>query len=189
MPFGDAPRETEVKFRLDERASFEARLAALGAAAGPAERETNVLLDDAARTLTARGMALRVRTCAGRGLLTLKGPKEMREGVKSRLELESGVEDASRVVELLQVLGFSPCFRYEKRRATWTFPDPRRPVVVVDETPIGLFAEIEGDEDAVRRLADELGVPESAFLADSYPALYQAARRADPALPADMLLP
>ncbi len=181
------PHETEAKFRLEDRAAFEARLRALGAEGGPVEDEENVLLDDAAGTLTARGMALRVRTVAGRALLTLKGPKEVRGGVKTRLELETGVEDAGALVSLLGLLGFSPSFRYQKRRATWTFADPVRPVVVVDETPLGLFAEIEGEEAAVRALASELGVPEGAFLADSYVALYVAARRADPALPRDMV--
>lgn len=182
-----APHETEAKFRLADRGAFEARLITLGATGGTVEDEENVLLDDAASTLASRGMALRVRSVAGRALLTLKGPKEVRGGVKTRLELETGVGDAGTLVSLLGLLGFLPSFRYQKRRATWNFADPARPVVVVDETPLGLFAEIEGEEAAVRSLAGELGIPESAFLADSYVALYVAARAADPALPRDMV--
>ena len=67
---------------------------------------------------------------------------------------------------------------------TWTFADPARPVVVVDETPLGLFAEIEGADAAVRALAAELGVAEADFIAESYVALYQLAERGkDPRYP------
>ncbi len=59
----------------------------------------------------------------------------------------------------------------------------------MDETPLGLFAELEGDEDAIRALASELGVPESAFIPDSYAALWLKARERDPSLPADMVFP
>ena len=118
----------------------------------------NLLLDDDDTSLRVGGRALRVRTVDGRGLLTFKGPASFEGGVKSRLELESGVDDPGAVLALLDALGYRPRFRYEKRRTTWRFDDPARPLVVVDETPLGLFAEIEGGADAVRALAAELGV-------------------------------
>ena len=65
-------------------------------------------------------------------------------GVKSRLELETEVGSAEVLSGILSQLGFSPAFRYDKRRTTWRFAEPSRPEVVVDETPLGLFAEIEG---------------------------------------------
>ena len=80
-------------------------------------------------------------------------------------------------------------FRYEKRRTPWRFGDPARPLVVVDETPLGLFAEIEGEAGAVRALAAELGVAEESFLRASYLGLWQAAREAEPDLPEDMVFP
>ncbi len=183
----DGPREIEAKFRVGDRAALEARLAALGAVAGELEDEVNLLLDDDGMTLRACGQALRVRTTNGRGLLTFKGPASFEGGVKSRLELESGVEAPDVVLALLDALGFRPRFRYEKRRTPWRFADPARPLVVVDETPLGLFAEVEGGDVAVRALAAELGVPEGAFLRSSYWGLWQAAREADPDLPEDMV--
>jgi len=183
----DAPRETEVKFRLEDRAAFEVRLLALGTHCEGRERERNVLFDDAAGTLKARGSALRLRRTEKGALLTYKGKAEFAEGVKTRLELESGVDAPERIVALLAELGFQPQFTYEKRRTTWRFADPERPVVVVDETPLGLFAELEGTDDAVRTLATELGVPVSAFLPESYGALWMKARETDPSLPPDMV--
>lgn len=180
-------REIEAKFRVEERSALEARLRALGAVEGALEDEVNLLLDDDASSLRSGGRALRVRAVDGRGLLTFKGPASFDGGVKARLELESGVDAPEAVLALLDALGFRPRFRYEKRRTPWRFADPARPLVVVDETPLGLFAEIEGEADAVRALAAQLGVPEGAFLRSSYWGLWLAAREEDPDLPEDMV--
>ena len=154
-----APREIEAKFRVTDRAALETPLKALGARRGPREDETNVLYDDAEEKLRRVGCALRLRTVNGRGLLTFKGPPEITGGIKNRIEWESEVASPESVAGLLEALGYRPAFRYEKRRTPWTFSDPARPLVVVDETPLGLFAEIEGDDAAVRALAKELGIP------------------------------
>ena len=183
------PRETEVKFRVGNRAAIEARLRALGAAEGALEEETNLLLDDDVLSLRRAGRALRVRVVSGRGVLTFKGPASFDGGVKSRVELESGVDAPENVLALLDALGYRPRFRYEKRRTPWRFADPSRPIVVVDETPLGLFAEVEGEVDAVRTLAAELGVREELFLRSSYWGLWVAAREEDPRLPEDMVFP
>jgi adenylate cyclase class 2 len=180
------PREIETKFRVAGRGPLEERLKALGARPGPREDETNVLYDAAGR-LRSEGCALRVRTVGDRGLLTFKGPADVSGGIKSRLEWESGVESPRAVEAILEALGFTPSFRYEKRRTTWRFADPARPLVVLDETPLGLFAEIEGPAAAVRALAAELGVAEADFIGESYVALWLAARAKDPSLPEDMV--
>lgn len=181
------PHETEVKFRLADRSSFEARLLALGGRGGAPENEYNLVLDDRKGSLRERGMALRVRETDGRGLVTLKGKKTVRRGVKTRVEIETEVDLPRRMLSVFEVLGYETSFRYEKRRATWSFDDPSRPVVVIDETPIGLFAEIEGEEGAIRRLAAELEIGEEQFLKDSYLSLYRLAREKDPTLPPDMV--
>jgi len=178
-----------VKFRLDGRTAFEERLAAAGAGREGTESERNVLFDDEAGSLKVAGCALRLRTTGRGALLTYKGKASFSGGVKSRLELESAVGKPGAISALLAELGYVPQFIYEKRRTTWRFPDPSRPLVVVDETPLGLFAEIEGADAAVRALAAELGVSESAFLPESYVGLWMKAREADPALPLDMLFP
>ena len=181
------PRETEVKFRLRDRDAFEDRLTAMGAVPGLEELEENVLWDDPVFSLRAQGSVLRLRTSGGRAVVTLKGKASMAGGVKSRMELETGVTSAAVTGEILRQLGFQPVFRYEKRRTTWRFGDPARPEVVVDETPLGLFAEIEGEEGAILVLSRELGISAADFLADSYVALWHQARAEDPALPPDMV--
>lgn len=181
--------EIEAKFRVADRGRLEGLLETLGARPGPRQEEQNVLYDDGTGRLKAAGCALRIRVVNGRGLLTFKGPPKIFDGVKNRLEWESEVESPRAVAAILEALGYAPSFRYEKRRTKWTFAKAERPVVVLDETPLGLFAEIEGEDPAVRALAKELGVDEKDFIADSYVALWLAAREADPARPADMVFP
>ena len=181
------PVEIEVKFRVKDRGALEARLKALGARPGSRDDETNVLYDDAEGRLRTEGCALRLRTVGRRGLLTFKGLPKISGGIKKRLEWESEVEAPEAVAAILEALGFSPSFRYEKRRTTWTFASGARALVVVDETPLGLFAEIEGEDAAVRALAGRLGVGEEEFLTESYVGLWTKARAADPSLPRDMV--
>lgn len=187
MSDASLPKETEVKFEVVDRETFEGRLLALGATRGPREFESNTLFDSPAGSLVAAGTVLRVRETEGRGLLTLKGPKEIRDGVKTRLEIETGVESASSLRAILEKVGFFPGFRYDKYRTVWTFADPGRPIVVVDETPLGLYAEIEGEETAIRELARDLGIAGTDFIAESYPALWGLARLVDPSRPKDMV--
>jgi adenylate cyclase class 2 len=181
------PREIETKFRVKDRGRLEERLRQLGARSGQREDETNVLYDDDAAGLKARGCALRLRRANGHALLTFKGSPEVSRGIKSRVEWESEVGTPDAVAAILKALGYRPWFTYEKRRTTFTFADRARPVVVLDETPLGLFAEIEGADPAVRGLAKELGLAESDFIAESYVALWLAAHEADPSLPRDMV--
>ena len=172
---------------MRDRGALEGRLAGLGAAPGRRENEKNVLYDDSGGRLKSEGCALRVRTVDDRGLLTFKGPSKVSGGIKSRIEWESEVDSAKAVAAILESLGYRPWFRYEKARTTWRFADAARPVVVVDETPLGLFAEIEGADSAVRALAAELKVAETEFIGESYVALWLAAREKDPSLPEDMV--
>jgi adenylate cyclase, class 2 len=88
---------------------------------------------------------------------------------KTRVETEVRVADGPRVEEILRALGFSPTFRYEKFRAEWT---DGKGQVVVDETPIGNFAEIEGTPRWIDRTAKRLGVSQDGYIALSYAPLF-----------------
>ena len=57
---------------------------------------------------------------------------------------------AQRWNAILRALGFAPTFRYEKFRAEWS---DGKGHVVVDETPIGNFGEIEGPSRWIDRTA------------------------------------
>jgi adenylate cyclase class 2 len=167
------PRETEVKLRVEDAGAARASLRRIGAAlVHPRHFEDNVLFDDAAGSLRASGTVLRLRRTPEGGVLTFKGPREIRDGLKSREELETAVDEPGAAHAILERLGYRPVFRYQKYRESWTL---RGQEIEVDETPIGVFLEIEGDVDGIHAVAKDLGYRSSDYVSESYVALYLAA--------------
>jgi adenylate cyclase class 2 len=118
--------------------------------------------------------ALRVRRDDGRATLTTKGPAES-SVVKAREELETPVGAAEIVEAILAALGYREVFRSEKYREEYALGDVS---AAVDQTPIGIFVELEGDEAAIIAAAAALGRGAEDFILESYPALYRAQCRA-----------
>ena len=69
-----------------------------------------------------------------------------------------------------------PCFRYEKFRTTYRLPGIRNLKVEVDETPIGLFLELEGPGREIDRAAARLGFGPAEYITKSYGALFMEER-------------
>jgi adenylate cyclase class 2 len=163
--------EREVK--LAHRSAAEARAALRAAGATmrrPRRLQQDELLDNAERRLQQRRSVLRVRRENGETLLTLKGPVDVSERrFKQREELETVVADGAALRRILDELGFVAWFRYEKYREEYSWKDV---VAAVDETPIGTFVELEGDEAGIVQLAAALGFRPEEFIIDSYRALY-----------------
>lgn len=93
---------------------------------------------------------------------------------KTRVELETTVEDGPKMESILHALGYRPSFRYEKFRAEWA---DGRGHVVVDETPIGNFGEIEGPARWIDQTAKQLGIRPDDYLTDTYAGLFFAWKR------------
>ena len=140
----------------------------------PRHLEDNVLFDDDHGSLAASGRALRLRQAEGRAIVTLKGPRTPGTGVKSREETEVVVGDAAAFERILGQLGFRRAFRYQKYREAFRFRDVE---IVVDETPIGTFLEIEGPVETIHAAARELGFEPGVYIHESYPELFAAAGR------------
>jgi adenylate cyclase, class 2 len=166
------PVETEVKLRSAGPEAARAAVARLGARLKrPRHFEDNVLLDDAAGSLRAAGTILRLRRVPEGGVLTYKGPRLADVGLKSREERETTVADADVLQGILERLGLRPVFRYQKYREAWEW---RGQEIVVDETPIGTFLEIEGDAEGITAAARVLGYSEADFVTESYIGLFFA---------------
>jgi adenylate cyclase class 2 len=164
--------ESEIKLRVADAPGARAALARLGATLRRARHlEDNVLFDDADSSLTRTGRMLRVRRMGDRGLVTFKGPRTDRDGVKSRPEIETEVADPDRLQSVLEAVGFRPVFRYQKRREVYGWRDVE---IVVDETPIGAFLEIEGPAHAIHEAASALGYGPADYIRDSYATLFFA---------------
>jgi adenylate cyclase class 2 len=151
-------------------------VAAIGAVLKtPRHFEDNVLYDDAGRSLLARGCVLRLRRTAHGNVLTFKGPREVREGIRSRAETEVVLDDFEKGEGVLTGLGYARVFRYQKYREAWQWRDAE---IVVDETPVGVFLEIEGPAETIHAAAAALGRSRADYIEDSYPALHRATGRA-----------
>ena len=69
---------------------------------------------------------------------------------------------------ILEALGFTAGLIYEKRRETWILGKTE---IVIDELPFGLFMEIEGAEQEIRRIESELTIKGLRTEPDTYPQL------------------
>lgn len=164
--------ETEVKLRVASPETARALLGRCGARLVAARHfEDNWLFDDPEASLRSRGAMLRLRRTPARATLTYKGPKRLVEGLKTREERETQVADADETEAILRALGLAPGFRYQKYREVWQLGDTE---VVIDETPIGCFLEIEGEAAAIHGVASSLGFSPRDYLSDSYMALFFA---------------
>jgi adenylate cyclase class 2 len=55
-------------------------------------------------------------------------------------------------------LGYAPVFHYEKYRSEWAAEEDHSAHLVLDETPIGTFAELEGPPAWIDSMLSRLGV-------------------------------
>lgn len=180
------PQEIEIKFPLRDRRELTLKLRELGGQQlYPETFEDNIVLDRRGELRT-RGALLRVRKFGKYALATYKGPMSIEAGVKSREEVQTGVESFELAIQLFDSLGFKPVFRYQKFREVWRVRDTE---VVIDRTPIGDYFEIEGAIDTIRALAADLGMNMDQALRHSYADLYRQARRTRADLPEHMVFP
>lgn len=167
--------ETEIKFRVADRAALETKLSSIGIGfrlVTPRSFESNVLYDTADRSLRSKRELVRIRSYAGRWLLTHKRVPDSGVGEdrhKHRVETETEFSDGSALAEVFLSIGLVPVFRYEKWRSEWSDEQGH---CVIDETPLGIFAELEGEPAWIDRVAEELGVAPEERLTLSYGRLF-----------------
>jgi adenylate cyclase, class 2 len=162
--------ETEVKIKIGDPAYFCGRLEALNPVRLSARHfEDNRLLDFPNKSLHRNQHLVRIRTIEGRGILTYKGPPRPDGMFKTRVELETGLENADLALQIFEQIGMKVYFQYQKYRQEFEIDGV---YVVVDETPIGNYVELEGAKEAIRSLAHKLGFEESQFVSLSYYTLY-----------------
>ena len=167
--------EVEIKFRIDNPKSLERLLRQKGFRSKTRRtHEMNTLYDFADREISKRGELLRLREYGKTWKLTHKAKGKMGRH-KSRVETETKIEDGHAVEEIFESLGLRPVFRYEKFRSEWS---DGKGDVVVDETPIGNFAEIEGPAKWIDSTAKALGVRRSDYITQNYGSLFFAWKKA-----------
>jgi adenylate cyclase, class 2 len=161
--------EIEIKFRVDDVRALNQRLRKSGfRLLTRRTHEINTLYDFPGQLLRKRGELLRLRKYGPEWVLTHKA-KGKSGRHKTRVETETKIADGAKMDAILRALGFAPTFRYEKFRAEWS---DGKGHVVVDETPIGNFGEIEGPSRWIDRTAKFLQIPRSDYITATYSELF-----------------
>jgi adenylate cyclase class 2 len=163
--------EIEIKFRVLHVDALIARLGKLEfQQVTPRTHEMNLLFDLPGHPLRDRGELLRLRKYGDTWVITHKAKTENdHDKHKSRVETETRIEDGEKMEAILRALQFEPCFRYEKFRAEWKGQQGH---VVVDETPIGNFGEIEGPPEWIDSVARGLGIGPENYIKETYSGLF-----------------
>jgi adenylate cyclase class 2 len=180
--------EREIKLQFDSIDLARHGVLSPGVGATPlrARRlQQDILLDSEDNRLLDRRSALRVRRESGGAVLTFKGPPQA-SAMKVREEHETVVTDGDTLITILGELGWRPWFRYEKYREEFS---AQHVIIAIDETPIGVYVEIEGSEEHIHATARALGKTSHDYLTASYRALYVSHCRAHGTTPTDMLFP
>ncbi|HLJ22840.1 MAG TPA: class IV adenylate cyclase [Candidatus Acidoferrales bacterium] len=208
--------EIEVKLNVSNVTEFRRRLKQLHAREiVPRTWEFNTLYDTPSGDLRRRGQLIRIRIerrAAKFGkrspnndlpaVLTYKGPSRASSRAaksartakipghfKVKEEAEVQLSGAGEIDRILRALGLKPSFRYEKFRTTYSLPGASGLKIELDETPIGVYLELEGTVAGINRAAHLLGYGHDDYRKDSYGALYLADCRRRRRKPGNMLFP
>jgi adenylate cyclase class 2 len=190
--------EIEIKLRVPDAAALRSRLKRLRTREiTPRTYESNTLYDTPEQYLRRRGKLIRIRVEIRAAnlskkrpsentpaLLTYKGPSHLSRSARKAAkncrihspfkindEAEVWIADAPEMARILQSLGFYPAFRYEKFRTTYALPGIRGLNIELDETPVGIYLELEGPVAAINRGARLLGYARQDYLKETYGSL------------------
>jgi adenylate cyclase class 2 len=174
--------EIELKFPVSDPAALQARLPSLGFHLDtPRTFEHNTLYDTLNRELRDRKQILRIRQYGSLCTVTHKrkpGAEDANDATryKIRIETETVLAEGPALAQIFQQLGYTPAFIYEKYRTEWShsidLQNPTLAHLVIDETPIGNWAELEGPTDWIDRTLAQLNIDPATCLTDSYGKLF-----------------
>ena len=200
-------KEREIKLRINDLPALQHALANLGARIVKQRvHEHNTIFDTPRFTLAKREQLLRIRTetlvaknrkTSPHSVVTFKKPiltagaagKIERHKVREEAELK--ISDARALAEIFDGLGLRGWFRYEKFRTTFQLRASnvwaKRLLLELDETPIGIFLELEGPAKAIDRAAQALGFDKKDYILANYLVLYREFSVSRGEEPGDML--
>lgn len=193
-------REVEVKLRVEDLSALRKRLAQIGALPSRRVFESNTLYDTPTGKLRRAGQLLRIRTEIpvprsnhkppgidaqhAWAILTYKGPVKRsvpapqlsrfhQKQYKDREEFELRADNPEMLARIMTALGYRPSFCYEKYRTAYRVSNLPGLVLDLDETPVGIFLELEGSRRMIDRAAKLLGYSSKDYSAASYWEVYR----------------
>ena len=180
-------REVEIKLRFESPALALSALERIGVRRETPRRfEDNALFDIPPGVLRRRGELLRLRRVGDETIVTLKRPVPGTHEHKVREEIECHVADGQVLEAVIGALGALPLYRYQKYRTEFRLGELH---VLLDETPIGCFVELEGPPEQIDATAAELGFSKSDYIRETYHRLHELAAERHGERRGDMLMP
>lgn len=163
--------EIEVKIKIEHLAEVKEKILSLGATLIKERHEhDDTFYDFPSLELRRKHHALRVRKINKKTFLTFKGPEQQSRKFKIREEFETEVKNERHLRKILKSLGFQPVFQYSKFRTVFR---NKRLTICLDETPVGNFLELEGQQSDIVKFAHKLDVSKEDFIKLDYVQLIQ----------------
>ena len=162
--------EIEVKIQIKNPKEMAHRIVELGAQLIRARYfEENTLYDFPDLILTKKKQAFRLRKIKRKTYLTFKGSPQKSRQFKIREEYETEVKSANQIKKIIKSLGLVPKFHYDKFRTVFR---KKKLKICLDETPVGDFIELEGEQSHIVKFASSLGFSRTDFIKKNYIDLY-----------------
>jgi adenylate cyclase class 2 len=181
--------ETEIKLPVANVAAMRRLLRRLGWRVSVRRHlEHNLVFDRPDGSLLAAGSLLRLRSAGKLCLLTVKRPMRPSALHKVREEFEIETTDTASATAILGALDYQIAWRYEKYRTQFTRQGAKGKILL-DETPIGNYLELEGDPGWIDATAIQLGFGVDDYITASYRGLFVEQARGNKKAPRDMVFP
>jgi len=158
--------EIEVKIKISDPKSLQKKIITQGAQLlSPRHLEENIFYDFPSQDLHKKRNALRLRRIHKKGYLTFKGPPQKSRKFKIREEYETEIKNVKQLQKILKNLGLNPVFQYKKHR---TILKKKNLVVCIDETDIGNYIELEGEQNEIVKFSKGMGFSKNDFIKLDY---------------------
>lgn len=168
--------EIEIKIRIDNKEAIREKIRTQDF--HRVEHNTfeyNVVFDTSDQRLKKSKCLLRLRRKNGKSVLTFKRPpaKALKsKKYKVREETEVEVSDFDNTAVIIRALGFDVFFIYEKYREVYKGKSGNVKIML-DQTPIGDFIEIEGSAEEIDGIAAALGFTRKDYITANYFTLFR----------------
>ena len=165
--------EIEIKLTVDNVRAIRTNLREFGWRITTRRKlEVNWVLDSPDESLRRNNRLLRVRQSGSRSSLTVKHSPIEESAYKIRKEFETELPHTGSILKILGALGYQIVWRYEKYRTEFSKKN-NRGAILLDETPIGNFLELEGEATWIDKTTAKFGFTTADYITDSYRTLFE----------------
>lgn len=165
-------KEIEVKYTVSNFKDLLHKLNEAEAKYLSSEFQRTIRFDTPNKDLEKSGRFLRIRSGRENTMtLKIKNKEILSSNFHIREELETTIGDLDTVRLIVHTLGYTMEFIMEKYRLTYELGNT---IITLDEMPFGIFLEIEGTEDEIRRVSIRLNLNDKDKYIGTYWDLFEA---------------